>query len=122
MRKILLPMLVILLVGFANTSFAQKAETIKLEQTEGKFTTETLKLKAGVYVFEVTNNGVEKELGFVIAPKGMTEQKDHIPEAYLQKTIQNGETAKSKEVSLKKGEYQYFCPLNPTPLYTLIVE
>lgn len=122
MKRILIPVLTILMLGFSNIAFAQKAKTVKLEQTEGKFTTETLKLKAGTYVFEVTNKGVDKELGFVLAPKGKTEQKDHIPEAYLQKTILKGETSTSKEVTLAKGEYQYFCPLNPTPLYTLVVE
>ncbi len=122
MKRILIPVLMLMMLGFSNIVLAQKAQTIKLEQTERKFTTETLNLKAGTYVFEVTNKGVDKELGFVIAPKGKTEQRDHIPEAYLQKTIKNGETAKSKEVTLAKGEYQYFCPLNPTPLYTLVVE
>jgi hypothetical protein len=28
----------------------------------------------------------------------------------------------SYAVSLKEGEYRYFCPLNPTPDYTLIVK
>lgn len=28
----------------------------------------------------------------------------------------------SKKVILKKREYVYFCPLNPTPQYTLIVK
>jgi len=28
----------------------------------------------------------------------------------------------SQQVTLSKGEYVYFCPLNPTPQYTLIVE
>ena len=69
------------------------------------------------------NKGVDHECGFVLAPKGMTEQKNHIPEAYLTKTIKEGETSSSKfEVTLKKGEYVYFCPMNPTPQYSLVVE
>lgn len=27
----------------------------------------------------------------------------------------------SPEVKLKKGKYEYFCPLNPTPRYSLVV-
>ena len=111
-----------LLVGFAT--FAQdKTETVKLEQTPGEFTTKTLKVKPGTYVFEVSNNDVDHEVGFVLAPKqAKIEAGDHIKQAYLSKTIKAGETASSQEVTLKKGEYVYFCPLNPTPQYTLIVE
>ena len=97
-------------------------ETVSLEQKPGTFTQKELKLKAGSYVFEVTNNGVDKEVGFVLAPKGSTEQKSHIKEAYLTKTVSDGESSKSKVVKLAKGEYVYFCPLNPTPQYTLKVE
>jgi hypothetical protein len=81
-----------------------------------------LNLKAGTYIFEVTNTGVDHEVGFVIAPKGKTEQENHITSAYVQKTIKDGESSTSQEVKLTKGEYVYFCPMNPTPLYTLVVE
>lgn len=99
-----------------------KAQTIKLEQTVGKFNTESLTLSAGTYVFEISNSGVDHEVGFVIAPKGKTDQPNHIKEAYVAKTIKDGETSSSKEVTLTKGEYVYFCPLNPTPQYTITVE
>ncbi|MEQ8242261.1 cupredoxin domain-containing protein [Fulvivirga sp.] len=111
------------LAFIASSLFAQKPEKIQLTQTTGEFTQKELKLKAGKeYVFEVKNDGVDHELGFVIAPKGQTAQKNHIPEAYLANAIKNGETSTSKTVTLEKGEYVYFCPLNPTPLYTLIVK
>lgn len=98
-------------------------ETIQLKQIKGEFTTQGLKLSAGsTYVFEVTNDGVDHEVGFVIAPKGKTDQPNHIKEAYVQKTIKDGETSSSKEVTLTKGEYVYFCPMNPTPQYTIVVE
>jgi len=99
-----------------------KVETIKLKQTKGAFNVEQLNLSAGTYVFEVSNDGVDHEVGFVIAPKGKTDQPNHIKEAYVAKTIKDGETSSSKEVTLAKGEYVYFCPLNPTPQYTIIVE
>jgi uncharacterized cupredoxin-like copper-binding protein len=104
-------------------STAQEAETIKLVQKPGVFTTEELKLEAGkTYVFDVVNEGIDHEVGFVVAPKGKTDQKHHVKEAYLSKTIKDGESAASQEVTLEKGEYVFFCPLNPTPQYTLVVE
>ena len=102
---------------------AQEPKTVSLSQTPGEFEQTELKLKAGKpYVFEVVNNGVDHEIGFVIAPKGKTDQANHISNAYLKSTISDGETAQSNEVVLEKGEYVYFCPLNPTPQYTLIVK
>lgn len=104
-------------------SFAQDANTIKLDQTPGEFNTKELTLKAGeAYTFEVTNKGVDHEVGFVIAPAGKTDQEHHIADAYLSKTIKDGETARSKTVTLPKGEYVYFCPLNPTPEYKITVK
>ncbi|MEM6737035.1 MAG: hypothetical protein AAGC64_03355 [Bacteroidota bacterium] len=102
---------------------AQKAKTVSLVQIPEAFETTELKLEAGKpYIFEVENNGVDRKVGFVVAPKGQTEQKNHVKEAYLKKAISNGETAISGVVTLEAGEYVYFCPLNPTPFYTLIVE
>jgi len=101
----------------------KEVEMIKLEQTEGEFDKKKLKLKAGTtYQFQVTNKGVDHEVGFVIAPVGMTDQKSHIKEAYLSETIADGKTASSGEVTLAAGEYVYFCPMNPTPQYKIIVK
>ena len=118
---------ILLAVAAFMTSFAtlaqDKVKTVKLEQTPGEFTTKTLKVKPGTYVFEVTNKNIDHEVGFVLAPKQKKiEAKDHIKPAYLSKTIKAGETSSSKQVKLEKGEYVYFCPLNSTPEYTLIVE
>ena len=102
---------------------AQDAEKVSLVQTPGKFETSELKLEAGkAYVFEVENSGIDHKVGFVIAPKGNTDQANHIKEAYVKSAISDGETAESNVVTLAAGEYVYFCPLNPTPLYSLIVE
>ncbi len=109
-------------VLFSTATFAQKAETVELTQTEGAFEQTELTLEAGTYVFEVSNNGVDHEVGFVIVPKGKTEMSDHIQEAYVQKMIKDGETSSSKEVTLAAGEYEYFCPMNPTPYYSLVVK
>lgn len=120
MKSILLA-LGLILAALMN-SFAQEVQTIQLEQTDGQFTQQEVTVKAGTYVFEVSNDGVDHKVGFVLAPKGKTNQKDHIKNAYVKNTMANGETSSSQEVILEKGEYVYFCPLNPTPQYTLRVE
>jgi hypothetical protein len=40
----------------------------------------------------------------------------------VKEKVQNNTKQTSKKVTLKKGEYVYFCPLKPTPEYTLIVK
>lgn len=102
------------------TDHASTAQTIKLEQIKGDFNIQGLTLAQGDYVFEVSNNGVDHEVGFVIAPKSNPDA--HIKTAYVQKTIKDGEKSTSKVVNLPKGEYVYFCPMNPTPKYTITVK
>jgi plastocyanin len=97
-------------------------ETVKLTQVPGKFTKKKLKLSPGNYQFEIANDGVEHEVGFVLVPKGKYEATDHIKEAYVTKTVANGTSSKTSVVSLAAGEYEYFCPLNPTDKYKLIVK
>ena len=123
MRNLIASIILGLLLISSVVSFAQETKTIKLDQTPGKFETTELTLKAGEsYVFEVTNKGVDHKVGFVIAPEGKTDQANHVQNAYLAKTIKNGESAQSKVVTLEKGEYVYFCPLNPTPQYKITVQ
>ena len=122
MRNLVTAVLFLVVTLVSGQALAQEVKTIKLVQTEGAFETQTLTLNEGTYVFEVSNQGVDHARGFVLAPKGKTDQANHIQNAYVQKTIADGETSTSKEVTLRKGEYVYFCPLNPTPEYTLIVK
>lgn len=111
-NKITVFALVALFLSITSVTYAQKTKTIKLEQTKGEFKTKSLELKEGTtYVFEIENNGVDHKVGFVIAPKGMTDQAHHIKEAYVKKTIANGEKSKTSEVKLKKGTYVYFLSL-----------
>lgn len=122
MKKLLIVSTLLVGLFATNATFAQEAETVSLVQTEGEFETKQLTLEEGTYIFEVTNQGVDHPLGFVLAPKGKTDEAHHIKAAYVQKAIEDGETSTSQEVTLEKGEYEYFCPLNPTPHYTLVVE
>ena len=123
MKKVLYNTLTLLTLALTTTTaFAQNAKTIQLEQTKGEFTIQDMTLEAGDYVFEISNNGVDHEVGFVLAPKGKTEAADHIKAAYVQETVKEGSSSTSKVVSLEKGEYVYFCPMSPTPQYTLTVK
>ena len=103
---------------------AEEVQIVKLEEVEGEFTTKELTLKEGKYKFEVTNNGIDHEVAFVLAPnKENLTQEEWVQEAMLTQKIADGQTASSKEVvELKAGEeYVYFCPLNSTPHYKLTV-
>ena len=109
--------------GATTTIFSQKeAHSVVLEQTSGKFIVQEMTLEAGDYVFEIKNNGVAHDIGFVIAPKGHTDQPNHIKEAYVTKTVSTGNSSLTNTVHLTPGEYVYFCPLNPTPHYKLLVK
>lgn len=123
MKKVFLVTTLLVIVLSGSSVFAQETKTIRLSQVEGAFTTKELTLKPGKYVFEVNNKAVDKEVGFVIAP-ATSEGKagEHIKDGYLLKTVNKGETSSSNVVSLTKGTYKYFCPMNPTPEYTLVVK
>ena len=119
------------LVAFTFTATAQDkkmkkdaVKTVSLEQTKGEFTQKTLTLSEGTYIFEVTNNNAAPEVGLVLIEDGKdgADAKNHITEAYVSQMVKHGKTESSKEVTLKKGTYKYFCPFNKTPEYTLIVE
>jgi len=116
--------LITLFLAFTAATFAQEVKTVQLQQTDGDFTIKELKLSEGTYVFEIENSGVDHEVGFVLIEDGKdaSKPKNHIKEAYVTKAVATGKTESSKEVKLEKGNYVYFCPLNPTPKYKLIVE
>ena len=95
---------------------------INLEQTTGEFTIKSLTLSPGDYQFEIANSGVDHEVGFVLAPKGKSDAAHHIKAAYVQAPVKDGMSSMSKVVSLEAGEYEYFCPLNPTEKYELVVK
>lgn len=101
-----------------------KATVVSLEQTKGEFTQKEITLKEGNYIFEISNNNVGHQVGFVLVPKGKDASKpeNHISTAYVTKAVEDNTKEKSNVTTLAKGEYVYFCPLNPTPQYTLTVE
>lgn len=134
MKKIVT--ILVLAVGTVFTTTAQEKEmkdkmvdkmtkTIALEQTSGEFTQKQITVSEGTYVFEVANNGVDHNVGFVLVEKGkdVSKPENHIKTAYVTEQVATGKTQKSNPTMLKKGEYVYFCPLNPTSTdNTLIVK
>lgn len=122
MKNLLVAVVALFAVTVSAQEAGQDVETISLEQTDGEFTQKTLNLSEGTYVFEIANKDVDHEVGFVLAPKGKTDEANHIKAAYVKSPVETGKTSLTSEVTLEKGEYVYFCPLNPTPEYTLIVE
>ncbi|TXG37050.1 cupredoxin domain-containing protein [Seonamhaeicola maritimus] len=120
--KHLISTLVIALVFTININ-AQDVKTIALEQTKEEFTQKEITVNEGTYVFEVSNNHAAKEVGLVLVQKGKdaSNPENHIKTAYVTEVVKEGETQKTKPTKLTKGEYVYFCPLNPTPHYTLLV-
>ena len=77
-----------------------------------------LQLSPGDYIFRVKNRDVPYELGFWLRGSGLSRLT--LP------TVSGGGIktggVRDYAVTLKKGEYRYSCPLNPTPDYTLIVK
>ncbi|AXO80500.1 hypothetical protein DZC78_08935 [Olleya aquimaris] len=116
-----------LLVSVNAQDKMMKNDTVKilaLEQTTGEFTQKGLTISEGTYVFEIANNAVGKDVGFVLIKKGAdaSNPENHIKTAYVTSVVKDGETQSSKATTLAKGEYTYFCPLNNTPQYTLTVQ
>ena len=100
-------------------------KTIEFEQIPGEFTQKEMTVPAGTYVFEVSNNNVGHDVGFVLVKKGedVSNPENHIQTAYVTEVVKNGEQQHSQPTVLEKGEYVYFCPMNPTSTdNTLIVK
>ncbi len=132
MKKVIT--IIVALVSFSFATQAQdkmmkdkmdnEPQVISLEQTKGEFTQKEMTIKAGTYVFEVSNNNAAPKVGLVLVPKGKdaSNPANHVKTAYVTKAVELGKTESSQATTLTKGEYVYFCPLNPTPQYTLTVE
>ncbi len=109
----------IVFAALVTSIFAQ--ERVELHQVDGAFTTEQVTLKEGAYQFDIFNDDVDHEVGFVLVPKGKYDAADHIKSAYVTAPVATGKNVTTNVVNLTSGEYEYFCPLNPTPKYSLTV-
>ncbi|MUH37716.1 hypothetical protein D9O36_17840 [Zobellia amurskyensis] len=126
MKNIIAAIVLVFTVAFsanAQDKMNKKVKTIDLEQTPGEFTKKQLTVVPGTYVFEIANNGVGHDVGFVLVKKGedISKPENHIQTAYVTKVVATGKTQSSKPTVLEKGEYVYFCPMNPTATDNTIV-
>lgn len=104
---------------------SKEVKMISLEQIPGEFTQKELTVSAGTYVFEISNNDVGHDVGFVLVKKGedISIPENHIQTAYVTEVVGTGKSQKSQPTVLEAGEYVYFCPMNPTATdNSLIVE
>ncbi len=125
MKAIIKLVLLVAVLFSTQTIFAQNATNenvtvIQLSQTPGEYNTTSLDLEPGKYIFEVTNTNVEKELGFWLTPAN--QPKTQIENSGLSQLVGKGQTARTGVVELTEGTYNYSCPLNPTPHYTINVK
>jgi len=120
--KFLRSFVVLLAVITANSIYAQNTENVtvvQLSQVEGQYENTSLALTPGRYIFEVTNKNVAKKLGFYLTPT--SDAKAQVANSGLSHLVAKGKTARTGVVDLTAGDYQYSCPLNPTPHYSLKV-
>jgi hypothetical protein len=130
MKKLIAVFALIFAVSFgaqAQDKMMKDAMTkhISLEQTKGEFTQKQLTVNEGTYVFDIVNNNVGTDVGFVLVPKGkdVSNPDNHIKTAYVTAVVANNTTGNSNPTKLTKGEYVFFCPLNKTTTdNTLIVQ
>jgi plastocyanin len=114
--KNLVVVLAVALGSLFSVNAQDNGKVITLEQTKGEFTQKEITVNEGTYTFEVSNNGVGHDVGFVLVKKGddISKPENHIQTAYVTKAVATGAKQTSKPTTLAKGEYVYFCPLNPT--------
>ncbi len=105
---------------------AEKADCDAINERTGAarlVAAEVLTLRPGTYVFRVTNLDVPYELGFWLREEDYNWKN---PLHQLTKVSVSGGglvmgATQDYEVELEPGEYLYSCPLNPTPVYRLVV-
>ena len=121
MKKVIALFLLIFSVAFSAQ--AQEGKVISLEQTKGEFTQKKVVVDEGSYTFQISNNNVGTDVGFVLVKKGedVSNPENHIKTAYVTKVVANNTTGTSNVTKLTKGEYVYFCPLNKTATDNVLV-
>ena len=105
--------------GYKST---KKADCEAINAKSGKerlAKSKVMKLKAGEYIFRVTNKSVPYSLGFYIRGASLVDR------ALLPSTSGGGLTkgkTKDYNIKLKPGNYVFSCPLNPTVNHKVVVE
>jgi plastocyanin len=129
MKKVIAVVALVFSVAFSMNAqdkmMKETSKTISLEQISGEFVQKKITVNEGTYVFEISNNAVGHDVGFVLVEKGkdISKPENHIQTAYVTEVVGTGKRQTSKPTTLTKGEYVYFCPMNPTATdNTLTVE
>ena len=103
-----------------KSAMSDKAtKVIQLSQIPGEYETKNLNLKAGEYVFEITNKNVDHPVAFFLTTTA--DQETPVDNSLLKGGVNAGNSAKSGVVNLSPGTYLYSCPMNPTEKYNLTV-
>lgn len=128
MKKLISLFVLVLTISFsaqAQDKMMKDApsKVITLEQTKGEFTQKQIVVNEGTYTFNIANNNVGTDVGFVLVPKGkdISNPENHIKTAYVTKVVGNNTTGSSNATKLAKGEYIYFCPLNKTATDNVLI-
>lgn len=127
MKKVILVVALVFSVAFSmnaqDNMTKQVVNTISLEQTPGEFTQKSISVSEGTYIFEIVNNAVGHDVGFVLVQKGkdISKPENHIQTAYVTEVVGTGKKQTSKPTKLAKGEYVYFCPMNPTSTDNMLI-
>lgn len=98
-----------------NSEDCEKINSETLSERQSGF--KPLELKAGKYIFRVTNRDVPYELGFYLRGEGA--KKLNLPKV-SGGGLTTGKT-QDYEITLRPGKYIFSCPLNPTPDYPITV-
>lgn len=107
MKKVIGIVALVLSVTFSTSAqhkMKKNTKTIALEQTPGEFAKKELTVEPGTYVFEISNNNVGHDVGFVLVKKGndVAKPENHIPTAYVTEVVATGKTQSSKPTQLEK--------------------
>ncbi len=103
----------------SQTMIEKAPQLVHLSQIPGEFETKELSLKAGAYVFEITNKNVDHPVAFFLTTT--EDAKTPVDNSLLKGGVPTGSSDKSGVVKLVPGTYQYSCPMNPTAKYNLTV-
>jgi len=109
----------VILFSIGVMAQSEDVKVINLNQTTGEFKQKSLELAPGKYIFEISNDDVQKDVGFWLRTTDSDTPLQNSDKAGLIKT---GTSSKTGVVTLTKGEYIYSCPLNPTPNYKVTVK
>lgn len=97
----------------STDTFSWEERTIRIVEHQGflEVLDDVFDIEPGIYTFVVRNES-NKNSGFVVT------KENEIP---MVLTVKKGDTGEIK-INLKGGYYSLYCPLIPTPIYSMKVK